>query len=69
MPQYYVNDRPQDESGDHEVHKDGCYWLGLANSTTALGNHDQCGTAVVAAKRIYRDSNGCKICSPTCHTS
>jgi hypothetical protein len=26
MPNYYVNDNPQD-NGDHEVHEEGCSWL------------------------------------------
>lgn len=69
MPQYYVNDRPQPDSGDHEVHQEGCYWLTQASSTTALGFHQHCATAVTAAKRIYPDSNGCKHCSSSCHTS
>ena len=68
MDNYYVNDRAQ-ANGDHEVHKDGCYWLKLAVSTTYLGQHYGCSTAVAKAKTIYRQSNGCKYCSPICHTS
>ena len=39
MPHYYVNDTPQPESGDHGVHREGCYWLSIAKSTTPLGEH------------------------------
>ncbi|MYD93353.1 MAG: hypothetical protein F4Y02_06615 [Chloroflexi bacterium] len=68
MADYYVNDRAQD-NGDHEVHEDGCYWLGLAKSTTYLGNFSSCHGAVRKAKTIYRQSNGCKHCSLPCHTT
>ena len=68
MASYSVNDNAQ-SNGDHEVHESGCYWLGLAKSTTYLGNFTSCDPAVAAAKRIYRQSNGCAHCSPNCHTS
>ena len=48
--QYYVNDTAQ-PNGDHEVHVLGCYWLSIARSTTALGYHPSCSSAVVAARR------------------
>jgi len=68
MERYYVNNHAQ-SNGDHEVHKAGCYYLKLAISTTDLGNHTGCYSAVVAAKQIYKQSNGCIYCSPSCHTS
>lgn len=68
MTKYYVNDRAQ-INGDHEVHKQGCSWLAKASSTTYLGEHYTCVTAVAKAKTVYRQSNGCKYCSSTCHTS
>ena len=37
MADYYVNDTAQ-ANGDHEVHKQGCYWLTLVVSRTYLGN-------------------------------
>lgn len=64
---YYVNDNAQ-PNGDHEVHREGCYWLGVAQSTTSLGYHWNCADAVAAAKRKYRQSNGCAHCAPECHT-
>ena len=66
---YYVNDNAQWNSGDHEVHKDGCSYLAQARSKTYLGLFSTCGEAVTAAKRIYPDSNGCRWCVPACHTS
>ena len=65
---YYVNDTAQPE-GDHEVHKDGCYWLTLVTSKTGLGIFTSCYGAVIKAKGIYASSDGCVHCSPDCHTS
>jgi len=67
MDRYYVNNTPQ-TSGDHEVHKNGCYWLSLATSTRDLGFHSSCITAVAAARQIYRTANGCATCASACHT-
>lgn len=64
---YHVNDNAQ-SSGDHEVHLQGCYWLGLATRTTALGYRSSCADAVRAARAKYRQCNGCATCSPECHT-
>ena len=68
MYDYYVNNNAQ-SNGDHEVHKDGCYWLKLASNTTKLGLHSGCYSAVLQAKITYRKANGCKHCSNVCHTS
>lgn len=67
MSRFYVNNQSQ-PNGDHEVHEKGCYWLGLANSTSDLGEHATCRTAVAAAKAIYPTANGCATCAPVCHT-
>ena len=70
MPNYYVNDTAQSESGDHEVHEDGCYWLSLARNTTFLGWFASCHGAVAKAKQKYpATADGCKHCSPACHRS
>ena len=68
MSRYYVNNQRQ-ANGDHEVHVQGCYWLQLASSTTDLGDHHSCHTAVAAARRIYPTANGCAFCSSACHTT
>jgi hypothetical protein len=69
VARYWVNDNAQSGSNDHEVHKDGCSWLALIESKTYLGDYPTCQVAVKKAKTIYRDSNGCIYCSPTCHTT
>ncbi len=48
MDRYVVNNRPQ-ETGEHEVHKEGCKWF--PSSATDLGEHAQCSTAVEEAKK------------------
>jgi len=68
MAKYYVNNTAQ-SNGDHEVHKDGCYWLSLISSKKDLGEHTTCYSAVRKAKETYLKSNGCKTCSEDCHTS
>jgi len=66
MATYYVNNHAQ-SNGDHEVHKSGCSFM--PSDKTNLGEHATCHTAVIAAKQIYRQSDGCAFCSPACHTS
>ncbi len=68
MHRYYVNNNDQ-PNGDHEVHISSCPWLDLTKSTTPLGNHSNCRTAVAEAKKHYKKSNGCKHCCPSCHTT
>ena len=68
MAKYYVNNTAQPNE-DHEVHKEGCYWLSLVISKKELGNHLTCHSAVQEAKRTYTQSNGCRTCSNECHIS
>ena len=68
MGSYYVNNSPQG-NGDHEVHKDGCYWLTLVKDWTYLGWFSSCHGAVAEARKHYSQVNGCYHCSPACHTS
>lgn len=68
MSKYYVNETAQN-NGDHEVHKEGCYWLGKISRKKYLGTYLACYLAVVEAKKYYSRSNGCKTCSNECHTS
>lgn len=66
MDRYYVNNTKR--NGDHEVHKDGCYWLAQATSTRDLGWHASCSGAVALARGIHPTANGCAFCAPACHT-
>lgn len=66
---YYVNDNPQADSGDHEVHIDTCLWLTLAKSKTYLGYLTNCKDAMVKAKTIYTKVDGCAYCCKECNKS
>lgn len=71
MEKYYINNTAQ-SSGDYEVHKDGCYWLTLANDTSYLGLFSHCAEAVRSAKIKYpyrNRINGCATCCSACHTT
>ena len=69
MTKYFVNMTAQ-PNGDHEVHKEGCYWLSLALDTKELGLFTDCHAAVVKAMDYYPSSaNGCGSCSKKCHSS
>jgi hypothetical protein len=64
---YYVNKHPQ-TNGDHEVHTETCPYLPAAHHRSYLGNFTSCQPAVAEAKKTYRAADGCKTCSPDCHT-
>jgi hypothetical protein len=68
MANYYVNQNAQ-SNGDHEVHRDPCSWMPDVANRTYLGSFDNCQDAVRAAKAHYTQVNGCKHCSPACHTT
>ncbi len=71
MPNYCVNVNAQASSGDHDVHDlastKGC--LPDPKHRRGLGWHSNCTGAVVAAKKIYSDVNGCFYCANECHTT
>ena len=67
MASYYVNQTAQ-PNGDHEVHREGCYWLTLVTHKMFLGYFSTCGPAVAEAKKFYPTANGCAHCSPACNT-
>jgi hypothetical protein len=67
MKKYYVNAKAQN-NGDHEVHNESCIYLPSAANRTYLGEFSTCAPAVKKAKETYRTADGCKTCSPDCHT-
>lgn len=68
MKKYYVNNNAQ-SNGDHEVHKEGCYYLTQIVSKSYLGEFTSCHGAVIKAKEKYRTADGCATCCPQCHKS
>ncbi len=67
MASYYVNKNPQ-ANGDHEVHRGSCDWLPEPHNREFLGDFSSCRPAVQEAKRTYPRADGCKYCSPECHS-
>ncbi len=67
MARYYVNKRAQ-ANGDHEVHKLGCSYMPSEENRKYLGDFTSCRPAVAAARKEYRQVNGCYYCSRECHT-
>ncbi len=66
MSIYYVNNNAQ-SNGDHEVHANHCRFIPMDKKF--LGFFANCRDAVKEAKKIYSQSNGCKICNNECHSS
>jgi|GEM_PF-115495 len=67
MPQYCVNKTAQ-LNGDHEVHAQGCIFWPHPVNTLSLDWHEDCRSAMQTARAFYRQVNGCRYCSPACHT-
>jgi hypothetical protein len=68
MHKYYVNTQAQD-NGDHEVHDELCHYLPGVQNRLYLGDYSFCTEAVEKAINHYNQANGCRFCSPVCHTS
>ena len=69
MPFYCVNKTAQ-ANGDHEVHTLDCYYVPARNNRHDLGQFASCHGAVAKAQKdYYSQSNGCRSCSLSCHTS
>ncbi len=68
MRDYYVTTRPQ-ANGDHEVHTADCAWLPGKENRRYLGRFSTCYGALLAARALYEQVNGCYWCSRECHTS
>lgn len=67
MARYYVNKNAQ-ANGDHEVHTTGCSFMPAIENRIYLGDHTNCWSAVLEAKRHYDQVNGCYYCCNPCHT-
>jgi len=69
MPTYYVNKNAQSISKDHEVHIITCSHPAYIKNRELLGAFSDCHDAVKEAKKRGYKANGCKFCSPACHTT
>lgn len=68
MAQFYVNQNQQ-SSGEHEVHMEGCDFMPFEKNLLELGGHSSCSSAIEKARETYDQVNGCRHCTPDCHTS
>jgi hypothetical protein len=66
MSVYYVNSNTQD-TGEHEVHKDGCDHMPDIDHKKKLGDFDNCQDALKKAKEYYTNVDGCYYCCYPCH--
>ena len=68
MAVYIVNSNAQSSGGEHEVHRlDTCKRLPDSINRVQLGEFASCAPAVVKAKTIYPNSDGCWYCCVECH--
>ena len=63
---YYVNKNAQ-PTGEHEIHKSTCLWLPDMENRLYLGEFDNSYDAKKAAKKYYRNVDGCFYCCPEIH--
>ena len=68
MDNYCINKNPQ-ANGDHEMHKDGCSHMPDSENQQDIGSFATCAEALVEAKKIDSDADGCFYCCKECHTS
>lgn len=64
---YYVNRNAQ-STGEHEVHVLDCPTPANEENRVYLGNFQTCAEAVIAARAVFENVDGCANCLPDCHT-
>lgn len=73
MLKYFLYTKDSDSDGDLEVHTEECTLRFNKKLKEALGEHQNCASAVDKAKKLLqyknRNINGCKFCCPKCHTN
>lgn len=68
MPHYCVITNAQ-PTGEHEVHDiKKCSCLPDRANQKDLGRHPDCKSALIRAKQIYDNVDGCIYCVPECHS-
>lgn len=65
MDNFYLNKNEQ-TSGEHEVHRSGCYWLTLMTNKEYLGIQLSSSAAIAKAKslHLFWKIDGCATCCP-----
>ena len=70
MKEYRMNKRTESNpKGNNEVHSSDCRHYNQLTDYVYLGYHSSCFSALRKAKSLgYPNADGCKVCSPACHT-
>ena len=66
MARYFVNRNAQ-HTGEHEVHKEGCYRMPEPQNRIYLGLFSDAKEAVREARRYFDDVDGCYYCASEAH--
>lgn len=66
MARYFVNRNAQ-PTGEHEVHKEGCYRMPETQNRIYLGLFSDAIEAVREARRYFDDVDGCYYCASEAH--
>ncbi|GAA5037818.1 hypothetical protein GCM10011506_35990 [Marivirga lumbricoides] len=66
MANYWVNKHTNtNPHNNHEVHKEGCQFM--PSDKIYVGDHANCDSALIEARKHYTDVDGCSVCSNECH--
>lgn len=68
MPRFILNKNEQ-SNGDREVHEVGCSHAPDKANQIDLGVHATCKGALLAARKITKNADGCYYCCNDCHKS
>lgn len=66
MKEYVVN-KNVDKNGLHEVHEANCSHAPKSENALHIGVFSNCNNALLQARNIYSNVDGCKHCSLPCH--
>ncbi len=66
MARYYVNRNAQ-STGEHEVHKEGCYRMPEPQNRRYLGYFSNAKEAVRVARIFFNNVDGCYYCASEAH--
>lgn len=67
IKKYYVN-KNSNTTGEHEVHNEECKVLPNDYNRIDLGYHSNSNDALIKAKTLYNNVDGCFYCCKEIHT-
>lgn len=66
MKVFYIN-KKSDSVIEHEMHTEYCNYLPKGENRKYFGTFHNCQFAMIEAKKIYNNINGCFYCCNLCH--